>query len=510
MKMSRRFDKEALATTFELRGRILSALTPNSDTELVQERGELRKLVSEMKAAARKSAGLPESQALMLMAKAVAASYYLLKWLAETRRATPGVERFLGAARARASELQGLLSAFAEFPQFQRGLSEWAAEALSVSEPQAVRAVLSRLAAVPVPVLYSVDYDPYGRPRRKRREDAADDAGGRGAVQPPPLVKLSFAIDGVEFATPQAIRSRVQFGLHLRAEAIQCPPDQRLLEIDFVTTMAPEDYGLSKFVLEMPGRDPRVSAEGDGHLIIRASQSDMSDPAHFTARARFVNEDRSAATPAIVIGLYELRLRALDQDSYQVLSLYPSVDIQIPKILNDVRAALPDLQPSDFRDFQQCLVYLGRYCGMVQQSGVFRGKARVDEKREFQQHLLGHLRMALGPDVREAEAVGGGTLDLVFRNIVVELKVEYGVKDRVALRKKYIDQPTQYAASSIPLGITCILDMTEKTNPPANIANNITLETPTLHGFENGTPNYPTKVAVVIIDGNLKLPSDYS
>src|ERR1022692_1653911 len=102
--MSRRFEQGVLATTLELRSRILSALTRSSDTELVQERGELRKLVSEMRVAARKSAGLPESQALRLMAKAVAASYYLLKWLADTRRATPGVQRFLEAARVRASD----------------------------------------------------------------------------------------------------------------------------------------------------------------------------------------------------------------------------------------------------------------------------------------------------------------------------------------------------------------------------------------------------------------------
>jgi len=509
--MSRRFDREMLSRTLDLRGRVLSALTPGSDTQVVQRRGELRSLVSEVTAAARKSNGLPESRAMSLMAEALAVSYYLSKWVAGKRRATPGAERYLEAARVRASELHGLLATFSAFPRFRQELTEWSVQVLAVAESQAVCALLNRLAAIPVPVLYSVDHDPYGRPRGKHRRQGTDDSDGQTSEgAPTPLVKLSFGIDGLEFATPQAIRSRVQYGLHVRAEGIHCPADQRILEIDFVTTMASADYGLPKFVLAMPGREPRASAESDGHLIIRASQSDMSPPAHFTARARFVNQDRSAATPAIVIGLYELRLRALDLDSYQVLSLYPSVDIQIPKILNEVRAALPDLRPSDFKDFEQCLVYLGRYCGMVQQTGVFKGKAKVDEKKEFQRDLLEFLRMLMGPEMREAEAVVGGTVDLVFRNIVIELKVEYGVKDRAALRKKYTEQPAQYTSASIPLGITCILDMTEKKHAPANIANNITLETPTLHGFESQAPAYPLKIAVVIIDGNLKVPSDYS
>jgi hypothetical protein len=146
---------------------------------------------------------------------------------------------------------------------------------------------------------------------------------------------------------------------------------------------------------------------------------------------------------------------------------------------------------------------------MVQQSGVFRNK-KVDEKREFQQHLLQHMRGMLGEDVREEETLVGGRLDLRYRRIVIELKVEDTTKDREVLRRKYLEQPAQYAAPSIPLGITCILNMTEKIHPPSNIANNITLETPIVHGFENSAPAYPTKIAVVIIDGNLKLPSDYS
>ncbi len=147
---------------------------------------------------------------------------------------------------------------------------------------------------------------------------------------------------------------------------------------------------------------------------------------------------------------------------------------------------------------------------MVQQTGIFKGKD-VDEKRDFQQHLLQHLRMHLGADVHEEETLAGGRLDLRFRNIVIELKVEDSLKDRDKLRKKYIRQPAQYSAWGIPVSLLCILDMVEKVHPPSNVANSITLETPSLHGYSGGAlPQYPSKVAVVIVEGNLRSPSSYS
>ena len=129
------------------------------------------------------------------------------------------------------------------------------------------------------------------------------------------------------------------------------------------------------------------------------------------------------------------------------------------------RTSLPELPPNDLDDFQNCLVCLGTYCGMVRQTGVFTGR-KVDEKREFQQHLLQYLRGRLGEDVREEETLAGGRPDLRYRRIVIELKVEDTTKDRDMLRRKYTEQPTQYAAPSIPLGVVCILDMTGRSTRP--------------------------------------------
>jgi hypothetical protein len=508
--MNRRFDRDMLLSSLAIRGRMLRALLPNSDKAFAAGADELRALVSELRAVAVKTAGLPEARALRLMSEALAICFYLSKWVAATRRAEVQADRFLSAAKARTASLQEALAEPLSFPQTQQGLSDWTSQVAAVSDVSAARDLLQGLAKVPLPVIYSIRHDPYPRSHRHRNSRTNENTTGLlSSPSPTPLVKLDFTLDGQALATPQAIGSGRQYGLRVRAQVNHCPVDQRVLELDCLTTMAASDYGICPFVLLMPGNDRHASVEGSGHLIIRASQSLLSLPASFKVRARFVNADRSAATPAVVIGYNELRLRALDQASFPILSRYPTVDIQIPKIVAEIRTSLPDLPPNDLDDFLNCLVCLGNYCGMVQQTGVFKGK-KVDEKREFQQHLLQHMRGALGEDVREEETLVGGRLDLRYRRIIIELKIEDTTTDREVLRRKYTEQPTQYAAPSIPLGIVCILDMTEKVHPPSNIANNITLETPTVHGFENSPPTYPTNIAVVIIDANLKLPSDYS
>jgi hypothetical protein len=469
----------------------------------------LKGIVSETKAVVKKIEGLPEARAVSLISEAVAICYYLARWTAATLRAKNTPERYLNAAKVRAKAMKDELVIPVAFPITQRALSDWAEKALVVSDIDAVRGIFLQLAAVPMPVLYSIQDERYSL-RNHGPSMRGNSTGPRSFPTHTPVVKISFELDDQPLATPQAIRSNVRYGFRLRAETQFCPQGQMGLEIDYVTTMNTADYSITHFTLLLTAEEKRLIASDSGELIIRTSQSLLSAPSSFKVRARFINEDRSASTPAVVIGANEIRLRALDQHSYPVLSRYSTVDIQVPKILDELQSALPDLSPQDVHDFANCLVFLGSYSGMVQQSGVFAGKKRIDEKREFQQHLLQHMRVRLGDDVKEEETLGGGRLDLRFRNIVIELKTEFTINDRNALRKKYVSQTSQYTSSSVPLAITCILDMTEKEYPPSNIANNITLETPTVHGFEHSSPTYPTKIAVVIIDGNLKRPSDYS
>jgi len=189
--------------------------------------------------------------------------------------------------------------------------------------------------------------------------------------------------------------------------------------------------------------------------------------------------------------------------------------VQISEVLREVQNEFPALPRSQLTEFFETFRAIVHYAAVVLESGKFKpaalGDEKLNEKRDFQQHLIETCRMRLGPDLREAGEVTGGTLDVRYLNVIIEFKIERELSDRELIRSKYLAQPAQYRAVAFPVGILVILDLTQKRRPPANIANNISLETAYVHGFEQpDTQTYPTKIAVAIIDGNTEWPSSYS
>jgi hypothetical protein len=379
----------------------------------------------------------------------------------------------------------------------------------SASDPRSVPDLLRSLSLVPLPVFYFEARDPN---QSIREELGVSEAPSRPHLNSSPtdvpVIKMLFFFDGQPWLTPQAIKSGVQYDFGVQIGLSRWPgPDWRL-EVDCVSIADPKTFHVTSFDVSAEGAPGEIRQKG--HLIFYNPQSLLSEPSVLKVRARFVSGDGKEVMVPTIIGHTELRVRALSPESDPVLSWYPMMDIQISKIIEQVRSSLPDLRPDDLDDFVKVLVYLSRYAAMVADTAVFKGRV-VDEKREFQQHLLQHLRMTeLGGEVREAETVGGGVLDLRYRNVVIELKVEYRIKDRKRLREKYTSQPCQYTIASIPLSITCILDMTEKEDVPSIVANDLSLESPPVHGYGSEPPSYPSKVAVVIIEGNLRSASSYS
>jgi hypothetical protein len=132
-------------------------------------------------------------------------------------------------------------------------------------------------------------------------------------------------------------------------------------------------------------------------------------------------------------------------------------------------------------------------------------------ERDFQSELLKRVSMAseLAGRVQVHAWQGGGPTDLTHDGVVAELKVEKSTPVTVEGAARYMAQATQYAsAGQRQLSILVILDMTPKDAPPGVLANTIGWLEPSLHGLED--PAYPSRVAVVIINGNLPRPSDWS
>ncbi|MGH7497140.1 MAG: hypothetical protein ACREOO_32720 [bacterium] len=459
---------------------------------------------------ASKIAGLREYNVVLRIADTLEIAALLCKWANAILNADSRDQSFLQAVSARTTLLQNDLELLDRYPTTRDALAKWALDAHSLDNIGSVTNLLKTLGRIPLPVFYSVAYDSYAGLKSQLRATVAE-GSPQSAVATEPVIKVLFTLDGQDWATPQAIQSGLQYDLGAKLSVSIWPKNMSILEIDYVSTIDPKTYFLTSLKLSREELLLFGSNKRFGNLVFYNSQTLQSEPVVMKVRARFSCEEDSQQTVfPTIIGHSELRARALSKESFPVFTNYPTMAIQIPKILDEVKKALPDLAPNDFNDFTKCLVYLGRYAGMVQQNGEFKGQ-NVNEMRDFQKHMLRNLRMTeLGQEIREGEKTSGGILDLRYRNIVIELKVELEIKDRTKLREKYIAQPAQYTITSIPLSITCILDMTEKENPPSNIANNISLETPIMHGFETTSPQYPSKIAVIIIDGNIKSPSEYS
>lgn len=499
--MARRFDRDTLKYAVALRRRVLSSLHKFDAKHAGQTASELDVIANGYRDFASQLGELAEAETAECFADALESASYLCRWVVATLAALPEAPSLHEAATARCLILQEHLNASSYVGETHSTLKLWVESILAVKNITQVSSALDSLKRVRLPVFYSRGNS------KKHSSPSASASSQASATVKSPVVKLMFSLDGQILATPQAIRSGMQHDLTIDMTVAAWPDSFDVLQVDYLSTMAASDYHLTPFTFERSDGDHQYQK---GNCIFHHPQSLLSDPAWLKVRARFTSSNNSQTLQAIVVGHTELQLRALNETSYPLLSGYPTVDIQVPKVLQDAREALPDISPNDFDDFARCLIYLSRYAGMTLQSSVFKGR-KISEPRDFQQHLLASLRMTeLSSEVREGERTTGGILDLRYRNIVIELKVETGVSDREKLRAAYLEQPAQYGSHAIPLSIACILDMTEKDRPPANIANNITLETPLLHGFEGAPPPYPSKVAVIIIDGNIKSPSDYS
>lgn len=165
--------------------------------------------------------------------------------------------------------------------------------------------------------------------------------------------------------------------------------------------------------------------------------------------------------------------------------------------------ALPD---REMDDFMLALSVLGGVAGQSLQDNLFPG---VRSESDFQSEIRNRLRMhpRIGSQLEEHPRAAGGITDLSFRGIRIELKVECNQVVTEEVAKRFIGQTAQYVTGSDRrLGILCILDCTPKQAAPGSAANDIFLtEVPPPHAR-----GLPLLVGVVIIRGNLALPSQLS
>lgn len=211
--------------------------------------------------------------------------------------------------------------------------------------------------------------------------------------------------------------------------------------------------------------------------------------------------------PVACVGYEALHLHITDP-SAGTMSGQTQLDERLLRIFESTDAGpYPDDEKTAFR---RMLIGIARVAASMH---VRRDYAQDSEISEIILHrdLLKQLDMQpqLAGRVWDGRRQGGGPTDLIHDSINAELKVEKKTVVTLDNAHRYLGQPAHYAAAAgSQLAILCILDMTTKTAPVGVMGNYIGLMDPTLHGLVDAA--YPARVAVLIINGNLPLPSDWA
>ncbi|HKC62346.1 MAG TPA: hypothetical protein VKB86_01855 [Pyrinomonadaceae bacterium] len=440
---------------------------------------------------------------LGVMERLVAGLGLLCEWAEHSLSGEPNAGRFLAAAHAQAVVAAEQLNSV-RHSVFSKAAGEAVDELKKITTLEQVTTFSSKLASVPVPIIM---LEQPTQPARREYGERASPTAAEG----PFVIKAVFEIERRPWRTPQLLRANTIYDFSAKVTVPQFPKNCDYLLIDYISTLSPEHYRVTPLRIDKPSVANATEFSVRGRAEFPVAQDFLSDPIDLLLRATFLSsKDDELSIPATIVGYGHLPVKVSDPSQTPLLSKYRSIDARNAEIIEEVSASIPNLDARHLTDFIKLLGAVTNHMGRNLQRPIYKEDMLISEA-DFQMRILEDLRMQLGEDVQEAPRQGGGPSDIRYRSVTLELKVEDRIKNRGRMINKYVGQPTQYAsASGAQLGILCILDQTSKDEPPANPQNNIILVTAPVHGFDDNAPPYPTKIAAVIIDGNLKLPSDYS
>lgn len=413
----------------------------------------------------------------------------------------------LNAAKAKAT-LAGDCLSDAGHELFRRRATRAVKAVSEVEQLSDLERVFARLAEIPVPS-YCIAQSQTGP--FPRTAEQSDESESDSPSQEPFIVKVMLDIDGSPWSVPQVFQAGQIYDLNARVTIPEWPKNAERLEIAYTATVTQDQYNITRLTVERPSDDRVEEFEKRGSIEFPKAQSPLSEPMDILLLAdfHFPDEDTSPV-PATIIGYRELKARVRSKGQEPLLTGYSSLDHRVADIIHEIDESMENLSSSHQEDFIEALRHVARYQGLRAQGGTYREGDTIQES-DFQEDLLDHMRRLLGAEVEEAPKQGGGITDIQYRSITIELKVEKDISERSKLVEKYSGQPTQYSSSvGSTLGITCILDLTEKEKPPASLENEIQLTEPELHGYSEEDPPNPSKIAMVFINGNLPLPSEHS
>jgi hypothetical protein len=209
-----------------------------------------------------------------------------------------------------------------------------------------------------------------------------------------------------------------------------------------VTIEAHSTYEFPQFCFRRPASDPPYLLSDRGRAILHVSQALRAQPFEFRYFAEF-EPPRIAEQPVAVVGQRTLRIESVISG---IISGYQGIDQTIIRIRDQLRQR-PLVTGDDVNHVLVILAALSNLAGRAVQDHLF--PEPVDEAT-FQASIRDELRRRpeIGSRLEEHPRAAGGTTDLSFERIRIELKSENDGPFRLLDCQRFVGQTSSYTAGS--------------------------------------------------------------
>jgi hypothetical protein len=506
MLKSRRYNAELVRLQLTVRREMLSQLLHLNGTRLesILEREAL--VTDALSRLVEATQGTADAVFFTNYQLLVRALYHLLRGAHQELHAEVGAEAQFKAVRANMRRIQSVAARYPE--SFRTQLQDFIALCTAPGEAAEVEVVAQAFCRLAFPTIYTSETDPIAELRQQLIGDQKDTVPD--LPEPPPLLlAVEFMIGDEPWANPQVLRPAETYTVRGTLTPNRWPVGYDRLVLQPLSTTSSTLYEL-----ELP--ELRVSPTADpyritGHVAFKFPQNNAEDTMAIRLLAFYEDRQGSRLFPTIV-GYDQLIARVPDPALDYFPMGFRALSQAVFTIQQTIRQQLPDLDREEMENFTQLLSGIANYQGYCLQHGIYKEQDSTSED-EFRDNLIQHLvgLPYVGEHVIKEGHLAGGRVEISFHGIVAELKVEKTITDRDRLLQKYGKQAAAYAAGNTKrLSIVCVLDLTKKSHAPAPPQNGILLSNPTMHGFTQVNPAFPSRQVLVVVEGNTKKPSDYS
>jgi hypothetical protein len=407
----------------------------------VSNGGHLRDLAFALDGAATRYGDTRVALAYAAFAELIRTLAMLVDWRAAVLRAEPDADRYL---RSGKELFRAWLEEYGE-QEAATALPEAAKPIEGLSDLSEVGAICKAVGSAPLPVgLYAAE-------TRRRIRFPAD---GEPKDPPPPELSVAFIqfnVDGQPAGETHFLSPREAHDLEIEVRISRWPEQATSLRLAPVTIESAATHDFPTFRFSRPEGDPPYQLKNWQRALLKVSQGLRAQPFEFRYAADF--EPKGVEQPVAVVGHRNLRVDSIDRP----ITGYQGIDRRLLEI-RDVLRQRPLITREDVTSTLTLAAALGNLAGQAVQDNLF---PKPLDERAFHTWLRGNLRQRpdIGSRLDEHPKAAGGTTDLSFCGIRLELKSDNERPLRLANCERFIGQTASYAAGSDKrVAVLCVLD----------------------------------------------------